>query len=372
MRLLLMLFLVIFSGSLTPAFAQGNNGTKNKTSAQDNADAKAISAEIFGPPHKIDLAYGAFQRGFYLTALRLALERANKNDAAAQTLIATIYANGLGVAQNLSLAASWYAIADKNGDVNATFQLALLYESGRGVPKNRKKGAELFAKAAKMGNSEAKYNLALLHVEGLYASPSYTKAAKLMKEAADAGLAEAHYDYGIMLNEGAGVVPDTKAGAAQIGIAAKMGLPAAQVEYATILYLGKGIPRDRAKALIWYRQAANAGNPVAQNRLAKLIAVGEGTKLDLQTAAMWRALARRQGLVDPQLDRLLVSITPKDQARAELRARYWPGVPQVKSATPPLVPASTKDATGKAMRNMEKLLSPGKIAPLVLPKAAAE
>jgi hypothetical protein len=42
---------------------------------------------------------------------------------------------------------------------------------------------------------------------------------------------------------------------------------------------------------------------------------------------MWRALARRQGLTDPQLDKLLVSIAPEALARAEERARYWPDEP---------------------------------------------
>ncbi len=63
------------------------------------------------------------------------------------------------------------------------------------------------------------------------------------------------------------------------------------------------------------------------DRYAKLLAVGEGTKLDLIEAAMWRALARRQGLNDPQLDALLVSLPPKDLAIAEERARFWPSRP---------------------------------------------
>ena len=87
------------------------------------------------------------------------------------------------------------------------------------------------------------------------------------------------------------------------------------------------MPADRTAAVSWYRRAADAGNPVAQNRLAKLVAVGEGTTLDLQEAAMWRALARRQGLNDPQLNELLVSIPAEDLAAAEERARFWPTEP---------------------------------------------
>jgi TPR repeat protein len=304
------------------ALAQG------QTRSQAQADeAASISNSIFGSTAPADYAFGAFQRGYFLTALELALPRAEQGDAAAQTLIAEIYSKGLGVAQNTERAAGWYQLAAKNGDRLAIFELGMLYQDGTGVTQDRKKAAELFHEAADKGYAPAKYNLALLHVEGVYADPSLTTAAALMTEAADADLAEAQYDYGSMLIEGAGVAPDATEGARYIGLAAEQDLTAAQIDYATLLYLGQGVARDIEAAAGWYQQAAEGGNPVAQNRLAKLVAVGEGTALDLETAAMWRALARRQGLSDPSLDRLLVSIPPDALARAEERARFWPSSP---------------------------------------------
>jgi TPR repeat protein len=287
-------------------------------------DAMSISRDIFT---KVDDAYGAFQRGYYLTALAMALPRAEKADAAAQTLIAEIYSKGLGVAENVARASSWYSLAAKNGDRMAAFELGLLYLNGDGVPKNRQKAAELFKQAADKGYAPAQYNLALLHVEGTDVSPSLGDAGKLMKAAADAGLAEAQYDYGSMLMEGAGVPPDTKEGARQIGLAAQQGLVAAEIDYATLLYLGKGIDKNLHEAVGWYERAANAGNPVAQDRYGKLLAVGEGVELDLKQAAMWRALARRQGLNDPVLDKLLAGISQHDLDAAEELARFWPSTP---------------------------------------------
>jgi uncharacterized protein len=328
------------SGAVQPA---------NPVQGDAKGAAESISAEIFGPRRKIDLAYGAFQRGFYLTALALAIERAPNDDAAAQTLIATIYANGLGVAQNMALASSWYAIAAENGDTTAAFQLALMYLNGRGVPKNIERAAELFKQAADAGHREAQYNLALLHIEGTSAEPSFAKAAQLMQKAAEAGLPEARYDYGVMLMQGAGVAPDTRAGVDQIGMAAQMGLAEAQVEYATLLYLGNGVRKDRVEAARWYKKAAEAGNAVAQNRLAKLYAVGENVEQNMATAAMWRALARRQGLIDAGLERLLAQITPEDLSAGETRARFWPGLPPQKLLAPDLVPPSATDEMGRAM-----------------------
>ncbi|GHA38030.1 hypothetical protein GCM10007989_37440 [Devosia pacifica] len=298
-----------------------------------DVDAESVDAELptvtsDGAP--ADLAYGAYQRGYYLTALDRALPRAEQGDAVAQTLIAEIYANGLGVGVNLERAAGWYRLAARNGDPIAMFELANLYYNGTGVEQDRERAADLMRQAAEAGNSEAKYNLALLHVEGISVKPNLTRAADLMRQAADSELPEAQYDYGIMLLEGAGVIPDIEQGATYIRAAAEAGLQAAQVDFATMLYLGQGVERDLEAAVDWYRKAANAGNPVAQNRYAKLLAAGEGTNLSLEDAAMWRALARRQGFSDPELDRLLISIPPQMLARAEERARYWPApIPEI-------------------------------------------
>lgn len=131
-------FLLTILLALTPALAM----------AQDAPDspAEAISDEIFGPRAPTDFAFGAFQRGYFLTALELALPRAEQGDAAAQTLIAELYAKGLGVSQNDQRAAGWYQLASNNGDYLATFALALAYQDGIGVPKNRDRAAELFGK----------------------------------------------------------------------------------------------------------------------------------------------------------------------------------------------------------------------------------
>ncbi len=315
---------------------------ENLVPQEPNA-AVAISDQIFG--QKVDEAYGAFQRGYFLTALALALPRAQSGDRNAQTLIGEIYSKGLGVAEDAKTAAGWYQLGSDAGDPLATFELAMMYQEGRGVEKDRKLAASLFEKAANAGNPMAKYNLGLLHIEGTYATPNLVKAAALIGAAAEAGIAEAQYDFGTMLSEGAGVAPDLKRAAEQFRLAAEGGLTAAQIEYATALYLGKGVEPDRVAAALWYQRAAEAGNPVAQNRYAKLLAAGEGVTLDLESAAMWRALARRQGLSDPQLDKLLVSIRPEKLARAEERARFWPSEPPTSVAQAQAAPATQAPAT---------------------------
>ncbi|HCO54256.1 MAG TPA: hypothetical protein DIT93_04460 [Pelagibacterium sp.] len=301
--------------------------------SQQMDEALDISRMLLNPPEGVDLAYGAFQRGYYLTALRLAERRAATGDAVAQTLIAEIHANGLGVPQDIPRAITWYAQADQNGDIQATFQLAMIYQTGTGVPRNRERAAALFQKAADGGHMAAKYNLGLLHVEGTYAEPSLVQAAELIGEAAEAGLPEAQYDYAIMLLEGAGVAPDTAGALDLLEMAAEQGLPEAQVEYATLLYMGaRDGTRDAQGAARWYGRAAEAGNAVGQVRYAMMLAAAEGVAEDIETAAMYRTLARRQGLTEDALEQMLRGIAPETLARAEERARYWPGVPPSENA----------------------------------------
>ena len=92
--------------------------------------AETVDPERFGDKKRLDPAYGAFQRGLYVTALNLAMPRARNGDPAAQTLVAEILSRGLGVPRNEVEAAKWYALASEQGVPEAQFQYALLLLDG--------------------------------------------------------------------------------------------------------------------------------------------------------------------------------------------------------------------------------------------------
>ena len=88
----------------------------------------------------VDVAFGAYQRGFYITAFRTAMQRvaANPRDAAAMTLIGEIYRDGYAVKQDTGEASHWYRLASGLGDREAAFALgALLLNGAPGVPRDR-------------------------------------------------------------------------------------------------------------------------------------------------------------------------------------------------------------------------------------------
>ena len=228
------------------------------------------------PSDRNDLAYGAYQRGLYVSALKHATARveANRNDAAAMTLLGELYAQGLAVPQNFTEAASWYRLAHERGDANATFALAMLTMDGLGVPKDRAQAEALLEQAAAKGHPVACYNLALLllprHTEG-----GDARAVELLQRAAAAEIADAQYALAVLYREGRGVPPDRVKMAEWLARAAENGNLPAQVEYAIALFNGDGTARSEEEAARWFERAAWRGNPIAQNRLARILAAGD-------------------------------------------------------------------------------------------------
>ena len=156
----------------------------------------------------VDVAYGAFQRGFYLTAFNEATKRAQQNDPAAMTLLGEIYAQGLGVGRDDSKAAQWYKMAAAKGDRDAIFALAMFSFQGRAGARNVDEAARLLEAAAKLGHPSAAYDLGLLYLQGQQFPQDFKRAAELFVIASEAGNSEAQYALATMYKEGRGAPKD--------------------------------------------------------------------------------------------------------------------------------------------------------------------
>ncbi len=112
-----------------------------------------------------DLAYGAYQRGQYVTAFREATKRieANPKDAAAMTLLGELYNQGLGVKQNPVKAAEWYRLAAAQNDAAA---MSSLGPDGPRRPRDgrriRRPDAAGWSRRPAHGSPTAAYNLGLI------------------------------------------------------------------------------------------------------------------------------------------------------------------------------------------------------------------
>lgn len=293
-------------------------GLNETREAEKNGGHRPAAKAGGAAPPGADLAFGAFQRGYFLTAVREAEARirANPRDGAAATLLGALYEQGLGPHLDLAKAAEWYRRGAEAGDPAATFALAMMLLQGRGVDQNVAEGRKLLEKAAAASYPQACYNLALLRLnEG---DPKSDEAAvALLRQAARQELPEAQYLLATLYRQGRGVIADDIRATALLRRAGANGLLAAEIEYAIALFNGNGVHKDEKGAARLFLKAALLGNALAQNRLARLLAVGRGVERNLVEAAGWHLVAAGQGLADPWLDETLKRLTPAERARAE-------------------------------------------------------
>ena len=266
-----------------------------------------------------DFAFGAYQRGNFLFALREAERRLDQNhqDAAAMTLIGVIYRDGAAVGKSDLEASRWFRLASNLGDPQAAYELgALLLQGAKGLPKDRDAAKAQFERAAAKNNGAALYNLGVMALDSSDGrKPDFSAAAQYFLRSANVGDADGAYSYGVMLREGKGAPPDVAAGARWLKRAADAGVIAGQVEYAIMLFNGEGVPKDEAGAVALLRVAAAKGNPIAQNRLAHLYVDGVVVGRDLAKAAAWNAFAKAAGLQDQDLDVATANLTPEERGR---------------------------------------------------------
>lgn len=270
---------------------------------------------------RADQAYGAFQRGYYLTAMKLALPEAENGNAAAQTLVAEMFADGLGVARSMDDAAFWYGQAAKHGDPSAEFNYALLLMHGKYVKKDEAKAAQLMKKAADAGIPAAAFNHAQSLVAGEPGEKGIAAALPYYRTAAEAGIADAQYALS-QIYRNSPDIPDAERAKARYWLerAAQAGYDTAQLDLGIWLVDGIDGPKDYDGGFLWMKKAAESGNVMAANRLAYLYRNGIGTPQDRLAAATWYIMARRAGLQDNALEDFFQGLSEEQQKEALKRA----------------------------------------------------
>jgi len=251
--------------------------------AQDAEGAATLEERLGGTrpvePKPEDLAFGAFQRGYYLTAFELALPRAKLGDPKAQTLIAELYDKGLGVSRDSEEATGWYRIASGNGDRDAHFGYAVKLLEGRHVERDVEKAKALMKLAADEGHATAAFNFGQLLVDQRPTGAGARQALPYFQQAADQQVPDAYYALAQLYRSGVlQGFPENEKALDWLAKAAQAGIDTAQVELGIWLANGTAGVKDEKVAFAWISRAANGGNVVARNRLAKMYAQGIGTE----------------------------------------------------------------------------------------------
>jgi TPR repeat protein len=297
---------------------------QTRSSPTRSAPAAQAAASPAASAREPDIAYGAFQRGYYLTAFSEATRRVEeKADPKAMTLLGELYAQGFGIAADDKKAADWYRLAVARGDREAMFALAMFHFSGRAGPRNREEMVRLLTGAADLGHAVGAYNLGLLYLEGQQFPQDLARAAELFRKAADLGNPEAQYALATMYKDGRGVAKDMNEAVRLLATAARANNLDATVEYAIAMFNGVGTVKSEEGAAALFLKAARRGSAIAQNRLARVLAAGRGMPADPVQAMKWHIVAKAGGAGDLYLDDFTSKQKPEDRATAEQAAKSW-------------------------------------------------
>jgi len=117
---------------------------------------------------KADMAIAqmAFNKHHYDLALKELRPHLNDNPEA-QYLMAEMYANGLGIAQNIHRAIRWYAKSAASGYSSANFALGKLFEKGAdNFPKGYREARVWYQKGAEANHPDSQMRLGLMLQQG--------------------------------------------------------------------------------------------------------------------------------------------------------------------------------------------------------------
>lgn len=276
----------------------------------------AIDPNRFGdrPP---DEAFGAYQRGLYLTAFNLAMPLAEKGDPASQTLVAEIYARGLGIPADQEKAAHWYAKAAEQGVNEAQFRYAALLLQGKYVQKDPAKAEKLMQKAAEGGNTMAQFNYGQILLMKTSGKAGLDAAFPWFEKAAEAKLPDGEYALSqIYANGSVKIARNDKKAREYLLRAAQKGYDTAQFDLARWLVEGRGGERNYEQGFGWMSLAAQRGTVAAQTWLARLYRDGIGTEGNTVKAAAWYIIAQRAGFRAPDLDDMMDGLTDEQLKQA--------------------------------------------------------
>jgi localization factor PodJL len=130
---------------------------------------------------------------------------ATAGDPAAAYEVASRFAEGKGVPQDLAMAAAWFDRAARRCIAPAQFRLGSMYEKGVGLKKDVQEARRLYLAAADKGNAKAMHNLAVLYAEGIDGKPEYAVATQWFRKAAAFGVVDSQYNLAILYARGVGI-----------------------------------------------------------------------------------------------------------------------------------------------------------------------
>jgi hypothetical protein len=186
-----------------------------------------------------------------------------------QNRIGWLYYSGVDFPVDHQRALFWFRRAAKNNSASASFYCGLMYANGLGVRQNMKTSVTYFRRASelgyegKLGVGDPPETAAVIELKKIDPVVDEQQSAEdivsaIMQEA-DSGDIEAQYSLGSC--------------------------------YAS----GEGVNKNTTAAIYWFRKAAEQGHARAQFKLAEAYRLGVGVECDVEKSQFWRLNAAAHG-----------------------------------------------------------------------------
>ncbi|MGZ3238088.1 MAG: tetratricopeptide repeat protein, partial [Burkholderiaceae bacterium] len=174
-------------------------------------DADPIHPWVVGTcKDDLNKATSAYKRGDYQATIALLKKLAEKDYAPAQSNLAAMYADGIGLPKDYQQALFWWRKAAAGGEPKAIHNMAIAYNDGKGMAKDDQQAVYWYRKAAYYGFADAQYNLGVMYALGTGIAKDNKEAAFWYRKAAERGFANAQYNLGVMYADGTGVAKDDR------------------------------------------------------------------------------------------------------------------------------------------------------------------
>ncbi|HWC95563.1 MAG TPA: tetratricopeptide repeat protein [Candidatus Sulfopaludibacter sp.] len=204
----------------------------------------------------------AFKNKDYQRAYKEWKAAADTGHAESQFDLGVLYAQGLGVRRDLTVAAYWYRRAAEQGNAEAQFALGQMYSRGWGVPRDQADAVRWLQMANSVESDGPPTDWA--NVEGYGMPQDDEVAAYWYRAAADKGHPEAQFNLARLYASGHGVKKDEEQAARWTSASAAQGYGAAQVSLGERYATGSGVPKDPKRAYFWMTLAFLRGEKNAE------------------------------------------------------------------------------------------------------------
>ena len=132
-----------------------------------------------------DTGYMSYEKGDYLTALKIWAPLAEEGELLSQYGLASLYHDGKGVAQDYEAAMRWHKLSADQGNGYALNKIGEMYENGHGVSQDYEAAWEYYVEASQAGVPDALFNAGVMLATGKFGQENVGSAIQYYEAAAE-------------------------------------------------------------------------------------------------------------------------------------------------------------------------------------------